>query len=219
MRSDCLSDECGCCGRDDCGDCAAGAGSAAAAKEPLCRRAPSLPQLGAEIARCSQQQGAALNATSPGMPIAGHGDRRPPPMAPPPAPSPRGSPPSCGSSTRRSSISGSPCDSMSPAAPSAAPPTRASSDDLRRQRRPDWASTRCGRQPGLLTAGDHDDLLNPMLYARYAVAGGPRPGPAGGPVAERRYPPRRSPIRVQDSGRTAAGRSCRSRSPAPTATA
>src|SRR5687768_13417128 len=151
------------------------AGAAAQDREPLCRRAAALPALPPEPrANDNQQQrfrpgaGAYGSVTAPLMP--------PPPSAPPPPPPPLSPEPMYERPVEARSGS----DSISVTGSRIATPARESStplstaDDHVAEARP--APGHYPRRPaprpqsGLLTAGDHDDLLNPELYATYAGA-------------------------------------------------
>ncbi|MFL6747738.1 MAG: vWA domain-containing protein [Sphingomicrobium sp.] len=163
--------------------------AAASAKEPLCRRAPELTQLPPEAAPQQQQQGGgreydAMEAPPP-----------PPPPSPPPPPKYLPSVPPAVVMAPSAPTTASPVtviseesiattgsrtakgkppsasrteDSIAPTvAPPPPPPAMAE-----RESEP-GESAYIERSPappaGLLTAGDHDDLLNPMLYARYVA--------------------------------------------------
>jgi hypothetical protein len=139
-------------------------GAAAQAGEPLCRRAPSLPILPPESrVRANQQREddsyPAPEAFAPLMEA---------PPAPEPAPPP---PPPMAADTAKGSESGIVVSgSRVAASPAARSPEASTSDRVAEapvgsgyyRRRPSEP------QSGLLTAGEHDDLLNPDLYASYA---------------------------------------------------
>ena len=139
-------------------------GAAAQSREPLCRRAAPLPALPPEpgIAH-PQQQRFGHGGGSVASPVLA----RPAPMAPPSTPSP----PEMEPMSEADSISVTGSRSASPAAERSTPLSTA--DDYVDEARPAPAHHRPPRpyprpQSGLLTAGDHDDLLNPELYASYA---------------------------------------------------
>jgi hypothetical protein len=158
--------------------------AAANAKEPLCRRAPELAQLPPEAAPQQQQQQAGgrdydvMEAPPP-----------PPPPPPPPKDMPRVPPPvvtapsapttaspvtviseesiaTTGSRTVKGS--GSTTSTLPPVAPSPPPPPAMAERDSESPEAV-YSDRVASPPPGLLTAGDHDDLLNPMLYARYVA--------------------------------------------------
>jgi Mg-chelatase subunit ChlD len=146
-------------------------GAAAQAREPLCRRAAALPALPPEpkVPHPQQQQRYGYGSvTAPMMPPP------PAPMAPPPPPPPAAEPayaspaPEVASEGESIAVTGS--RAASPAKDRTTPMSAA--DDYVDEARP--APGRYPRPPrpqpqsGLLTAGDHDDLLNPELYASYA---------------------------------------------------
>jgi hypothetical protein len=151
---------------------ALGPTTAASANEPLCRRAPTLAQLPAEVAVQQQQQDEyapadmarprELDSVSPVTTV----EAAPPPPAPPPPPPPppaaRGERDSGGETAVTGSL----------AAPSASKSRRS---DVATASPPSIEGGRMYVPPenvppaGLLTAGDHDDLLNPLLYARYVA--------------------------------------------------
>jgi Mg-chelatase subunit ChlD len=142
--------------------------AAAQAREPLCRRAAALPALPPEpkIAR-PQQQRYGFGGSGVASPILAP----PPPMAPPPppVPAPPPPPPPMEPMSEAESISVTGSRTASPAKESTTPLSTA--DDYVEEARPALGYHRPpGPQPqsGLLTAGDHDDLLNPELYASYA---------------------------------------------------
>ena len=140
-------------------------GAAAQGREPLCRRAAPLPPLPPEprIREPDQQR-----TPPPGMPVpmmeVGPVMSAPPPP-PPPAPEPM--PPAEAFSGEDSiSVTGSRIDraESAPAAPLSTADRAAEARLAPGYHRP----PRPRPQSGLLTAGDHDDLLNPELYATYA---------------------------------------------------
>ncbi len=147
---------------------AAAPGAAAQGQEPLCRRPAALPPLPPEPRVHPQQRH-------------GHGDAPAPLMAPPMAPPPPPPPPpmspapmapetSSVASGEESAVAvtGSRTRSPSSAPPASIPP--AVDDGWAGEARslPYPHRPRPQPQSGLLTAGDHDDLLNPELYASYA---------------------------------------------------
>jgi von Willebrand factor type A domain len=136
-------------------------GAAAQSREPLCRRAAALPALPPEPRTVHpQQQRYGYGGSSVASPVLAP----PPPMAPPSLPPME--PMSEGESI---SVTGS--RAASPAKEGTTPLSTA--DDFVDEARPSPAYhrppyPRPRPQSGLLTAGDHDDLLNPELYASYA---------------------------------------------------
>ncbi|MGZ8326564.1 MAG: VWA domain-containing protein [Allosphingosinicella sp.] len=147
-------------------------GAAAQVREPLCRRAAALPALPPEprIIHPQQQRrgyGAGYDsATAPLMPS----PPAPPAPPPPPAPEPMYAPPVAGAPSEGESIAVTGSRAAAPAKESTTPLSTA--DDYVDEARPapGYPSRRPSPRPqsGLLTAGDHDDLLNPELYASYA---------------------------------------------------
>jgi von Willebrand factor type A domain len=146
-------------------------GAAAQPREPLCRRAASLPDLPPEPKFQDQQSrnrsggGVYETMTAPTMPA----PPPPPPPPIPPSPEPVYAPPPVASPSAGESISVTGSRVATPAKEGTAPPSTA--DVYVGEARPAPAYHRPpGPQPqsGLLTAGDHDDLLNPELYASYA---------------------------------------------------
>lgn len=141
---------------------ASGAMAAPDDQGPLCRRAPELAQLPAEIPVQTQQQW----VDGP-KPVAESGER--PLMAPPAPPPPTPPPPPpvaerggldeiavTGSRAARPEMAPSPITAVTAPEAKAAPGGSG------------YLPPAANLPPaGLLTAGDHDDLLNPMLYARY----------------------------------------------------
>jgi hypothetical protein len=136
-------------------------------QEPLCRRAPQLAQLPPEVAPGQQQD--------PGEPLAE--SRAPSAVAPPPSPPPPPPPPPprpmlspvdgsdiAVTGTTVSAKGAIPPTVSAPPAPSAAPERDSGPAEAAAVR-----GHYSGPPAGLLTAGDHDDLLNPLLYARYVV--------------------------------------------------
>ncbi len=146
----------------------------------FCYNPAPMPQLAGEIDNEQQQQRPVPSGT--------RRDRRIDPAAPPPPPPPPASPSpaivapdgaasdaSAGTartSGRVSSETARPRDLSPPASP--APPGRASAERTRPVILPPGSPPRPSARPqaGILTAGEHDDLLNPLLYARY-VNGSP----------------------------------------------
>jgi hypothetical protein len=141
-------------------------GAAAQGSEPLCRRAAPLPPLPPEpgVREPDRQR-----TPPPGMPVpmTEFAPVLSPPPAPPPPPAPMPAPTAEASSGEDSisvtgsriegakSVSASPISTADRAADARIAP------GYHRPPRPQ-------PQSGLLTAGDHDDLLNPELYASYA---------------------------------------------------
>jgi hypothetical protein len=147
-------------------------GAAAQSREPLCRRAAALPALPpeAKIPHPRQQRygfGGSAVASPVVAPPPVMAPMAPPPPAPPPPPPPPMEPMREGESI---AVTGS--RSAAPAAEKSTPLSTA--DDYVDEARPAPGYHRPPRPPqpqpqsGLLTAGDHDDLLNPELYASYA---------------------------------------------------
>lgn len=139
-------------------------GAAAQTREPLCRRAAALPALPPEP---RPRQADRQRTPPPGMPVpmpmevAPIMPEPPPPPPPPPVAEPMPAPVGEASSAEDSiEVTGSRVDSK--AAPSATDEAVAEARFGPDHRRPPQP------QSGLLTAGDHDDLLNPELYASYA---------------------------------------------------
>ncbi|HEX9966240.1 MAG TPA: VWA domain-containing protein [Allosphingosinicella sp.] len=148
-------------------------GAAAQAREPLCRRAAALPALPTETKPSHRQQ---VRHGYGGMPS--------PVLAPPPPPPPMPSPPpppaapepysmadvppaEAPAGGESISVTGSRVDSIARESTTPLPTAGDDADEARPApgyRRP----PRPQPQSGLLTAGDHDDLLNPELYASYA---------------------------------------------------
>jgi hypothetical protein len=150
-------------------------GAAAQAREPLCRRAAALPALPPEPKVDRRQQrygygGAPLVDSMTAMPAPAAPPPPPPPPLPPPPPAAEpAAPPAMEPKSEAGSIAvtGSRIDeSRSSTTP------LSTADDHVAEARP--APGHHPRRPlprpqsGLLTAGDHDDLLNPELYASYA---------------------------------------------------
>ena len=129
-------------------------GEAIPSRPDLCRQAPALERLPPEVPFDAQQQMRYDGRYAPPPP--------PPPAPPPPPVSERGA-------MERSEAVVAIGRSVSPSAKSPPPAIaapEASSDvavSSSRRPHPGWHSP----PAGLLTAGDHDDLLNPRLYARY----------------------------------------------------
>ncbi|HEX8238496.1 MAG TPA: vWA domain-containing protein [Allosphingosinicella sp.] len=141
-------------------------GAVAQVREPLCRRAAALPVLPPEAqVRDDYEQ----RTPPPGMPTLL--EVTPPPLAPPPppAPEPMPSPPMAEASSGEDSISvtGSRIDGSAKERAPTSPVVEGYVGEARTApgyHRP----PRPQPQSGLLTAGDHDDLLNAELYASYA---------------------------------------------------
>jgi hypothetical protein len=143
-------------------------GAAAQAREPLCRRAAPLPPLPPEAKLNDPQQQRYRGHPAPPVlvePAKGYGPVMAPPAPPPPPPP---APMEAGEESGEDSISvtGS---RVGEGRAATAPP--ASAGDYAAESRVGIGFHRPPRprpQSGLLTAGDHDDLLNPELYANYA---------------------------------------------------
>lgn len=160
--------------------------SIASARTPaqsFCRNADPLPRLDAEQqVRQQQNSGYAKGASKRDRSGALRADMAveapPPPMAPPPPPPPPAPPPppsyepsssvdavSTPTVGERAGILESRSESYAPAA---APPVPGSSTDyVERRPPPPRPYPQPQPQSGILTAGEHDDLLNPELYAAY----------------------------------------------------
>jgi hypothetical protein len=152
---------------------AIGPTTAASATEPLCRRAPALARLPAEVVSQQQQYDYESDAARPreldsASPVTVVEAAPPPPSPPPPPPS---SPAARGERSEEIAVTGSLASS------SASKSRRSSADVATASPAPPSieGGGRMYRPPenappaGLLTAGDHDDLLNPLLYARYVA--------------------------------------------------
>ncbi|HYJ83794.1 MAG TPA: VWA domain-containing protein, partial [Allosphingosinicella sp.] len=146
-------------------------GAAAQEREPLCRRAAALPALPPEAKPSDPQQryGAGEahdSATAP----APYPPPPPPPAPPPPPPAPE--PPFAGDLDSPPPVVAPSASESSRAteSPAASPPAESVEGYLGAARAaPGYhRPPRPQPQSGLLTAGDHDDLLNPELYASYA---------------------------------------------------
>ena len=146
---------------------AAAPGAAAQGQEPLCRRPAALPPLPPEPQVRDPQQrryrGGVLAAPVMAEPMAPPPMPSPPPPPPPPPMAPEPMSPEA-SADEAIAVTGS---ASAPPAPVASMPP---SDDRIGEARmaPSLHRPRPQPQSGLLTAGDHDDLLNPELYASYA---------------------------------------------------
>jgi hypothetical protein len=154
---------------------ASGATAAPETQEPLCRRAPKLAQLPPEMAQLQQQQQRMEYETERGEESADSSVvMAPPPLAPPPPPPPPPAAERGGDSGEKIAVTGSrvarpTLDSPSPVTTMPAPPAESTKSA---SRRPDYDRPPISPPAGLLTAGDYDDLLNPMLYARYVARAG-----------------------------------------------
>lgn len=145
-------------------------GAAAQGQEPLCRRPAVLPPLPPEPQVRDQQQrryrGGLMTSPLMEAPMPPPPTSAPPPPPPPPmmpAPEPMSSE---ASSDEAIAVTGS---SSSPPAPVGSMPLVEDDDRIPEARiLPGPHRPRPQPQSGLLTAGDHDDLLNPELYASYA---------------------------------------------------
>ena len=141
-------------------------GASAGRPGNFCVGAPALPVLAAEPAwRGDKQQGRGdgrippdRHATSEMAMAAPPPPPPPPPAPPPPLPPPPNAAPSDGGARTEGIVPGSSADYA------AAPAERG-----RIAPSPSTSPSRPGPAPqaGVLTAGEHDDLLNPELYARY----------------------------------------------------
>ncbi|HLL30981.1 MAG TPA: vWA domain-containing protein, partial [Allosphingosinicella sp.] len=156
-------------------------GAAAQAREPLCRRAAPLPPLPPEprIFDQQQQQRYRGHPAPPVLvePAIGRAPVMPAPPAPPPPPSPPPSPAPpmevrAGSGEDSIAVTGS---RVGESRSATAPPADGRIEGARHgpghyppppYPRPPYPQPQ--PQSGLLTAADHDDLLNPELYASYA---------------------------------------------------
>ncbi|HEX8624416.1 MAG TPA: vWA domain-containing protein [Allosphingosinicella sp.] len=140
-------------------------GASAHSPEPLCRRAAALPALPPEPKiPHPQQQRYGFGGSGVASPVIAPAPMAPPPPSPPP-------PPPMEPMSEAGSISVTGSRSAAPAAEKSTPLSTA--DDYVDEARPAPGYHRPPRprpqpQSGLLTAGDHDDLLNPELYASYA---------------------------------------------------
>ncbi|HEX8653788.1 MAG TPA: vWA domain-containing protein [Allosphingosinicella sp.] len=167
------------------------------AREPLCRRPAALPQLPPEAAPSQTRQDESGYAADV-APVPVMAPPPPPPPAPvappPPPPPPSMAPPPTGETAAP------PVPMMPPPAPEPTA-TESESDDSsivltasrrtgRSARRPAAEGGRRGGvdepQSGQLTAGEHDDLLNPELYARYVARSGGSLVGKGVPVLDTR---------------------------------
>jgi hypothetical protein len=144
-------------------------GAAAQAREPLCRQAAALPALPPEPRIAHPQQQRYRSGA------VGYGSVTAPVMSAPPAPPP---PPASEPMYEPYVEAPSEADSVSVTGSRAAEPAPESTTPLSTadgyvdEARSAPAYHRPPRpqpQSGLLTAGDHDDLLNPELYASYAA--------------------------------------------------
>jgi hypothetical protein len=154
-------------------------GAAAQGREPLCRRAAPLPPLPPEARPANQQQRYRSHPAPPVLvdPAKGFGPVMAAPPAPPPPAEPMSAPPppppppapiAVGAESGADSIS---VTGSRVGESRAAPAPPASFEDYAADARtaPGYHRPPRPRPPsGLLTAGDHDDLLNPELYATYA---------------------------------------------------
>ncbi|WP_448140464.1 hypothetical protein [Sphingopyxis fribergensis] len=164
--------------------------SVPAPDQGFCRNAGALPQLDPEAQPQRQQTNGSIKTKG--------GSKRdrdgvmaveaapPPPSLPPPPPAMAPPPPSYADGDGASEvvvtgsrISSSAADAPAPVATSegyaaersAAPPVPGSSADSRMPPRP-YPRPQPQPQSGILTAGEHDDLLNPELYASYVHRSG-----------------------------------------------
>jgi len=141
--------------------------------EPLCRRAPVLAPLPPEAKpRVRAQEDVEGYATVPLMEVPA------PPPPPPPEPSPPPAPPPISgdiglADAAEIAVTGSRSTELPPAAPVAVVSAEAARSEARAAPSttlPPPVGPYPQPGPGILTAGDHDDLLNPELYTRYARA-------------------------------------------------
>ncbi|MET1112038.1 MAG: VWA domain-containing protein [Allosphingosinicella sp.] len=149
-------------------------GAAAQGREPLCRRAAALPALPPEAKPIHPQQqryrsGGAYDSAAPIM----SAPMPPPPPVPPPPPPPPAPEamyePSAEAPSEEGSISVTGSRRASPARESSTEVTSVEGYADESRIAPGYhRPPRPQPQSGLLTAGDHDDLLNPELYASYA---------------------------------------------------
>jgi hypothetical protein len=143
--------------------------AAAQGQEPLCRRPAALPPLPPEARVRDPQQ---RRYRSDGGPMAVFSPPAPPPppayVPPPMAPEPV--PESSGAiSDEESAVAVTGSRAAGPDVASS-PPILEPDDRIPEARvAPGFHRPRPQPQSGLLTAGDHDDLLNPELYASYAT--------------------------------------------------
>jgi hypothetical protein len=131
----------------------------------LCRRAPQLAQLPPEVAPGQQQDLRESIPESGARSIL-------PPFAPPPPPPPPPAPPASPVTSSDVVVSGSVVSTKGAVPPTVSAPPAPSAAPERDSGPAEAAAVRghySGPPAGLLTAGDHDDLLNPLLYARYVV--------------------------------------------------
>jgi hypothetical protein len=147
-------------------------GAAAQTREPLCRRPAAMAALPPEPQVRDQQQRRGRGAPF-AAPVMEAPMPSPPPMAPPPPPPP---PPfesapepttSAPGDEEAIAVTGSTVEALPP---SPSMPVARDDDRIPEARiLPYPHRPRPQPQSGLLTAGDHDDLLNPELYASYAA--------------------------------------------------
>ncbi len=139
----------------------------------FCRNAPALPELPPEISQ-NQQQGTRPTPR-------GRLGAVPPPPPPPPSPTaPYEAATDSGSSDVVVSGTAVRREASPPASPTPGSPSvgsMAGADDRATRRPPIMPPgppprPRPRPQSGILTAGEHDDLLNPLLYARYVNQSG-----------------------------------------------
>ena len=153
---------------------ALGPSTAAGAAEPLCRRAPELARLPVEVVSQQQQQSddgeisvaaRSRELTSP-MPVTTVGEAPPAPPPPPPPPPPAArAERDDGGSSEAVAVTGSLARKSARSSTDVAAASPPAIDGESRMYRPPENAP----PAGLLTAGDHDDLLNPLLYARYVT--------------------------------------------------
>ena len=145
----------------------------------FCRNAAPLPALGPEV-RPPQQANGGFKTHGAGkedrgvtMPVEA---APPPPPPPPPPPLMAPPPPSYDGDAAEVAVTGSRAGDVSPeASPPASTMSTPDSSDFSRAS-PDIVPPRPYPRPqpqsGILTAGEHDDLLNPELYASYVNRSG-----------------------------------------------
>jgi hypothetical protein len=140
-------------------------GAGAQAREPLCRRPAALPQLPPEPdpRQIQQRERDGIVAYAPVMEPP---SPMPPPPAPPPPPVPAPPPMEAEAMSSEEAIA---VTGSRVARSSDAPVVSFGDERSAEARMPPGHYPRPPHpQSGLLTAGDHDDLLNPELYAAYA---------------------------------------------------
>jgi hypothetical protein len=141
--------------------------AAAQTQEPLCRRPAALPPLPPEPRVREQQQNReradADGLFEPMAPVMAA-----PPAPPPPPPTPAPMEPVSDDGEEAMSVTGSRADGPSVESPAPVTVVEEARDAEARRPVEGYLGRQSQPQSGLLTAGDHDDLLNPELYAGYA---------------------------------------------------